>query len=81
MVDNLSRLGAQLLVEGDSFQVLEPIRAGSADGAPVTAAADHRIAMALAVAALHAGRLELDDPSCVQKSFPEFWSVWDRMLR
>ncbi len=81
MVDNLQRLGAQLQVDSGSFQVIEPVRVGGADAIRVTAAADHRIAMAMAVTALHAGRLELDDPGCVQKSFPDFWAVWDRMLR
>jgi 3-phosphoshikimate 1-carboxyvinyltransferase len=42
----------------------------------VTAGGDHRIAMAMAVAALVAGPLELDDTSCVAKSFPEFWERW-----
>jgi 3-phosphoshikimate 1-carboxyvinyltransferase len=46
----------------------------------VTAAGDHRIAMAMAVAALGGGPLELDDPHCVTKSFPRFWEVWDRLL-
>jgi 3-phosphoshikimate 1-carboxyvinyltransferase len=81
MVDNLSRLGARLEVDGTSFKVLEPIPAGSASGTKVTAAADHRIAMAMAVAALHAGALELDDSECVQKSFPDFWQVWDSVAR
>jgi 5-enolpyruvylshikimate-3-phosphate synthase len=36
--------------------------------------------MAMAVAALISGPLELDDPHCVSKSFPTFWMVWDRLL-
>jgi len=45
----------------------------------VTAAGDHRIAMAMAVAALAAGPLTLDDSSCVAKSFPGFWAMWDSL--
>jgi 3-phosphoshikimate 1-carboxyvinyltransferase len=46
----------------------------------VTAAGDHRIAMAMAVASLISGPLELDDPHCVSKSFPTFWAVWDGLI-
>jgi 3-phosphoshikimate 1-carboxyvinyltransferase len=37
---------------------------------------DHRIAMALAVAALAAsGDCEIEGAECVSVSFPEFWSI------
>jgi 3-phosphoshikimate 1-carboxyvinyltransferase len=81
MVGNLSRLGARLEVDGVSFRVIEPVAAGSGTGVKVTAAADHRIAMAMAVTALHAGQLEIDDSECVQKSFPDFWQVWEDVVR
>ena len=55
-------------------------RQGSGTAPRVTAAGDHRVAMAMAVAALVSGPLELDDPHCVSKSFPTFWEVWDRLL-
>ncbi|MEG2004680.1 MAG: 3-phosphoshikimate 1-carboxyvinyltransferase [Bilophila sp.] len=38
---------------------------------------DHRIAMSLALLELRGGRIELDDPACVSKSFPDFWERWD----
>lgn len=38
---------------------------------------DHRIAMSLALLELQGGRLQLDDPACVSKSFPHFWTLWD----
>ncbi len=80
MVENLERLGARLKVDGTEFEVAENLgfRPGSIPG--VTAAGDHRIAMAMAVAALISGPFELDDPHCVSKSFPTFWAVWGRLL-
>jgi 5-enolpyruvylshikimate-3-phosphate synthase len=36
--------------------------------------------MAMAVAALAAGPIELDDAACVVKSFPGFWEQWDLVL-
>jgi 3-phosphoshikimate 1-carboxyvinyltransferase len=46
----------------------------------VTAAGDHRVAMAMAVAALAAGPLTVDDGSCVGKSFPGFWAAWEGLV-
>jgi 3-phosphoshikimate 1-carboxyvinyltransferase len=77
MVTNLSRLGAALEVRGSTVTVEAPVVVEPEGLRPVTAAADHRIAMAMAVAALAAGPLELDDPACVSKSFPSFWKVWN----
>lgn len=76
MTENLRRLGAGLRVDGTTFGVETTMT--RVPGAPrrVTAGGDHRIAMAMAVAALVAGPLELDDPGCVAKSFPEFWKTW-----
>ncbi len=80
MVANLSRAGAQVRSDGSSFRVVRPLGSASHGAIPVTAAADHRIAMAMAVAALRAGPLELDDPSCVAKSYPGFWEHWERLV-
>jgi 3-phosphoshikimate 1-carboxyvinyltransferase len=80
MVENLERLGATLRVHGSELVVEATIDTVSAAPTAVTAAGDHRIAMAMAVAALAAGPLELDDPGCVTKSFPQFWKLWDRLL-
>jgi 3-phosphoshikimate 1-carboxyvinyltransferase len=86
MIDNLGRLGARFERSADGVRVVRGLDRGSARGQRVTAADDHRIAMSMAVAALAAGPLELDDEACVAKSFPEFWSMWrglvgDEVLR
>jgi 3-phosphoshikimate 1-carboxyvinyltransferase len=80
MVDNLSRLGAGIEVAGNAVTFSRRLARGRADRIPVTAAADHRVAMAMAVAALAAGPLVLDDSSCVGKSFPGFWQEWAAVL-
>jgi 3-phosphoshikimate 1-carboxyvinyltransferase len=80
MVENLRRLGARLKVDASQFEVETTLGPRSGSIPRVTAAGDHRIAMAMAVAALASGPLELDDSHCVSKSFPTFWSVWDRLL-
>jgi 3-phosphoshikimate 1-carboxyvinyltransferase len=42
---------------------------------------DHRLAMSLAVVALRLPHLDIQDKGCVEKSFPTFWSLWDRLQR
>lgn len=81
MIANLARLGAELAREGGSVRVRAPLPPGGPGPVPVTAASDHRVAMAMAVAGLVRGPLELDEPECVAKSFPAFWEVWQDMLR
>jgi 3-phosphoshikimate 1-carboxyvinyltransferase len=75
MVSNLTGLGAEVEHDHGSLVFTTRLR-HSGSSRRVTAAADHRIAMAMAAVALVAGPLELDDPSSVQKSFPGFWDQW-----
>jgi 3-phosphoshikimate 1-carboxyvinyltransferase len=80
MKDNLERLGARLMIRGSELEVEKTVDEASSAPRAVTAAGDHRIAMAMAVAALGAGPLELDDPASVTKSFPRFWKTWEELL-
>jgi 3-phosphoshikimate 1-carboxyvinyltransferase len=80
MVSNLQRLGAKMVLRGSELTVEDTVKSVSDAVRPATAAGDHRIAMALAVVALGAGPIELDDPSCVTKSFPRFWDQWKQMV-
>lgn len=79
MVDNLTRLGAELRVSGTKLTVETTARPGGSPPRPVASFSDHRIAMAMAVVSLAAGPLELDDPGCVSKSFPSFWEIWEEL--
>jgi len=80
MVENLEALGAGFQISGPTLGVVRAIDRNSARGTRVTAADDHRIAMSMAVAALAAGPLELDDDRCVSKSFPDFWPMWEGLI-
>jgi 3-phosphoshikimate 1-carboxyvinyltransferase len=40
---------------------------------------DHRLAMSLAVAGLKVPRIRIMDEKCVDKSFPAFWEMWDKL--
>ena len=79
MVENLRLLGADISIEGSRAIFGRRIGGRFEQPPRVTAAGDHRIAMAMAVAALAAGPLELDDADCVSKSFPGFWGLWEHL--
>ena len=68
-VQELARLG-QRVSHGDDWLAIEP--------APVTPAvvecySDHRIAMSFAVLGAAGGSVSIADPSCVAKTYPDFW--------
>jgi 3-phosphoshikimate 1-carboxyvinyltransferase len=80
MVGNLRALGAVIEVEESTMAVLDTVSRMPDTIRSVTAADDHRIAMAMAVTALRAGPLKLDNPDCVAKSFPGFWESWRSLI-
>ncbi|MDR3313549.1 MAG: 3-phosphoshikimate 1-carboxyvinyltransferase [Oscillospiraceae bacterium] len=78
MAQNLHALGAQVeeLPDGLLFHGVPQLRGGA-----VQSFADHRIAMAMAVAALRAqGETTLGGAESVRKSYPAFWEIYDRLL-
>lgn len=80
MLDNLDRIGVKIERDGCAVRVSSGIDRENRTPTKVTAAGDHRIAMAMAVVGLARGGLELDDPACVGKSFPGFWTMWEQLV-
>jgi 3-phosphoshikimate 1-carboxyvinyltransferase len=71
MEEGLSAMGADIVVQDDGWVINGPRHL---EGARVSSAGDHRIAMALAVAALLAdGKTEIDGAECVDISYPGFF--------
>jgi 3-phosphoshikimate 1-carboxyvinyltransferase len=71
LVEELRKMGAQIEATADGFVVQGPVRLR---GALVDARGDHRMAMALAVAALIAeGETIIAGAECVSKTFPRFF--------
>jgi 3-phosphoshikimate 1-carboxyvinyltransferase len=69
--DRLRALGAGAEVEGDAISIVPaPLHGGSIDPA-----GDHRAAMAFAVLGLAIGGVTIEDPGCVEKSWPGFWDT------
>ena len=74
VTENLSAMGCEITPTDDGYVINggRPLH-----GASIRTYKDHRIAMSFAVAALNAdGETTLDDPSCVNISYPGFFSVF-----
>jgi 3-phosphoshikimate 1-carboxyvinyltransferase len=79
LAEGLRRMGASVEEFPDGLRV-EGKSSGKLRGAKIEAHGDHRIAMALAVAALGAeGNTVIRDADCVEVSFPDFFAVLDRL--
>jgi 3-phosphoshikimate 1-carboxyvinyltransferase len=73
---NLRRLGVEVAEWPNRLTVTPgPVRPGL-----VHCHRDHRIAMAFSVLGLRAPGIELDDPACVGKTFPEFHQEFGRLF-
>jgi 3-phosphoshikimate 1-carboxyvinyltransferase len=57
------------------------IRGGAPGGAAIETYGDHRIAMSFAVAGLKVPGIIIKDESCVEKSFPNFWKVFEGLYQ
>ncbi len=79
LAEGLRQMGARVEEFPDGMRV-EGRAAGKLHGAKIDPHGDHRIAMALAVAALGAeGETTIRDAECVGVSFPEFFATLDRL--
>ena len=73
---NLRALGVTVDEGPDTLTVHPgPVRPGL-----VACHRDHRIAMSFSVLGLRVPGIELDDPACVSKTFPEFHQEFDRLF-
>ncbi len=77
VVNELKRLGCRAEELPDGLVVYG--NAKGLKGALIKTYDDHRIAMCFAVASLLVPGIEFDDKAVVQKSFPQFWSYWERL--
>ncbi|MFA5115112.1 MAG: 3-phosphoshikimate 1-carboxyvinyltransferase [Candidatus Omnitrophota bacterium] len=80
---NLKRMGADVRVASRGGLDTVIIRGGRVlKGCRIRSFGDHRTAMSMVIAALAAtGNSVLDDPGCINKSFPGFLSILKRILR
>lgn len=75
VVAQLTKMGIKAVDTGDGLEVL----GGNPHGATIDTYNDHRIAMSFAVAGMKVPGVEIVDPGCVAKSFPDFWQVLEQL--
>lgn len=76
VVTELTRLGVRAHEEPDGFMI-EPSAAPSA--ARISTYDDHRMAMSFALVGLKVPGIEIADPGCVAKTFPDYFETLDRL--
>ncbi|HCY87780.1 MAG TPA: 3-phosphoshikimate 1-carboxyvinyltransferase [Desulfobacteraceae bacterium] len=69
----LEKMGIHV-AQGDDWM---EVTGGTPKGAFISTFNDHRIAMSFSVAGLRVAGMEIENPSCVEKSFPTFWEIYD----
>lgn len=81
--DRISDTAAELRRIGGQVEELDDglvIHGGhKLTGAEIDPHKDHRLAMSLAVAGIRIPGIRITDEHCVDKSFPTFWEMWDRI--
>ena len=73
VMTELGRMGIETHTDGNDLTVV----GGTPRGAKIETYTDHRIAMSFAVAGLMSPGTIIRDENCVEKSFPDFWAVFD----
>ncbi|MCH7521486.1 MAG: 3-phosphoshikimate 1-carboxyvinyltransferase [Candidatus Marinimicrobia bacterium] len=77
--ENLRRMGTRIQELSDGFRILGPARLR---GAAITTYGDHRIAMAFAIAGrVASNETRLDNPDCVDISFPGYHKLMSQIAR
>ena len=77
VMNGLNRMNISARLEGHELVIPGGIPAG----AQIDTYDDHRIAMSFAVAGLRIPGMVIENPSCVEKSFPRFWQVFETLYR
>jgi len=75
VVRELNKMGIHALATDDGLMV----EGGKPHGAVIDTYNDHRIAMSFAIAGRVVPGMEIRNPGCVEKSFPNFWEVFERL--
>jgi 3-phosphoshikimate 1-carboxyvinyltransferase len=81
MATELRKLGAEV-VEGTDYLVIAPPQSSLlTPGAEIDTYDDHRIAMCFSLASLAGVPVRVNDPKCVNKTFPGYWEAFASIVR
>ena len=79
VIENIAQLGGAARQEGDAL-IVEPKPEAELRPARIPTFDDHRMAMSFALVGLRVRGVQIEDPACVAKSYPEFWRDFDALL-
>ena len=79
MVTELAKLGARV-DSGQDWLTVHPIQAGQWRAASIHTYDDHRMAMCFSLAAFGPVAVTIEDPGCVAKTFPSYFSVYQQVV-
>ncbi len=78
-IDALATELAKMNIKVDTGKDWMRIHGGKPEGAQIKTYNDHRIAMAFSMAGLVVKNISIEDETCVAKSFPTFWEVFESL--
>ncbi|MGA2143209.1 MAG: 3-phosphoshikimate 1-carboxyvinyltransferase, partial [Brevinematales bacterium] len=73
----LKKLGAGIKENADGIEIFP---ASLYNSAVINTYNDHRIAMSFSIAGLMIDGIEIDNPSCVSKTFPDYFEYFGRVF-
>ena len=76
--NELTKLGATVLIHGDDLCIMPP-KNGVVQPAAIDTYDDHRMAMSFSVVGLRVPGVVINDPSCVNKTFPDYFDYLSRL--
>lgn len=75
----LRKLGTTVHEAADGLQIVPPADAAALHGAEIETYSDHRMAMSLALAGLRIPGVEILNPGCTAKTYPNFFTDMGRL--
>jgi 3-phosphoshikimate 1-carboxyvinyltransferase len=75
VISELGKMGISAVSDGDNLM----ITGGKAHGSVIETYNDHRMAMSFAISGLAIPGIKIINETCVEKSFPNFWEVFNQL--
>lgn len=77
MVAQLRRLGVKVEEHRDGVTIAP----SKPEGSTIDTYKDHRVAMSFALVGLRVPGIRINDPGCVNKTFPTYFDIWNQIRR
>lgn len=79
--EHLAKLGVPVIEGADYIEIGELAPDSFRQNLSIATHDDHRMAMSFAVLGTKIGYLHIEDPACVNKTYPRFWDDLDQLYR